>query len=185
MRLDSSHASARSEALYSTGSVTIEQEHARDEDERRGAGREVADRNQSRTQSERSVSPRMLHGAAAFVGCDGRRRDAARGVDRVAQIDGHRLRVEMVGQVTRHMGDLHVADTVVAQHLFGYLGARQPAWEGHPGVFGEDRLQTGLYDPAHDADHDNENPRTHRSGRHAVEESARVAVVSGLDKVCE
>jgi hypothetical protein len=127
----------------------------------------------------------MLHGVAAFVGCDGRRRDAARGVDRVAQIDGHRLRVEMVGQVTRHMGDLHVADTVVAQHLFGYLGARQPAREGHSGVFGEDRLQTGLYDPAHDADHDNENPRTHRSGRHAVEESARVAVVSGLDKVCE
>jgi len=32
------------------------------------------------------------------------------------------------------MGDLHVADTVVAQHLFGYLGARQPAREGHPGV---------------------------------------------------
>ena len=54
----------------------------------------------------------MLDGVPAFVAGDGCRRDAAARIDRVAQIDGHRLRIEVVGQLSADVGDLHIVDLV-------------------------------------------------------------------------
>lgn len=58
----------------------------------------------------------VLHGVPALVGGDGGRGDAGRR-DAVAQVDGHRLRVEVVGQVAADMRHLDVVDVVVSQHL--------------------------------------------------------------------
>ena len=90
----------------------------------------------------------MLDGVAAFVAGDGCRRDAAARIDRVAQIDGHRLRIEVVGQLSADVGDLHIVDLVVAQHLFGDFRTGESAGERHFGVFFEDVLQAGLHDVA-------------------------------------
>ena len=85
-------------------------------------------------------------------------------IDRVAQIDGHRLRVEVVGQLSADVGDLHIVDLIVAQHLFGDFRTGESAGERHFGVFFEDVLQAGLYDVADYADHDNQHEHAHRGG---------------------
>ena len=106
----------------------------------------------------------MLHGVAALVGGNGRRRDARRVVDAVAQVDGHRLGVEVVGQVSRHVRHLDVVDVVLAQHLLGDLGAREPAGELNLRIFLEHRLEPCLDDVAGDADGDDEQKHARRSG---------------------
>ena len=54
------------------------------------------------------------------------------------------------------MRHLDVVDVVVSQHLFGHLGARQPAGELDFGVFAEHRLQARLHGVTGDADHDDQ-----------------------------
>ena len=125
----------------------------------------------------------MLHGVSAFVGGDGRGGDARRRIDRIAQVDGHRLGIEVVGEVSPDVGDLHVVDVVLAQHLLGDLGAGQPAGELNLRVFLEDRLQTRLDDVSGDADGDNQQEHAHRGG--VVACGVRFGVIACLEQAEE
>ena len=71
----------------------------------------------------------------------------------------------MVGEVPADMRDLHVVDVVVAQHFFGYLGAREAAGELHLRVSLEDGLQARLHEEPDDADGDDQNEHAGRGGR--------------------
>ena len=138
------------------------------------------DGNQLRTQRQRGVTAGVLHGVAALVGSHGRGGDARRRVDRVAQVDGHRLRVEMVGEVSAHVRHLHVVDVVVAQHLLGDLGAGQPAGELHLRILLEHRLQARLHDEPDDADGDDQDEHAHRRG--VVARGVRLCIVTCLEQ---
>ena len=113
-------------------------------------------------------------------GGDGGRGDAGRRVDAVAQVDGHRLRVEMVGEVSAHVRHLHVVDVVVAQHLLGDLGAGQPAGELHLRILLEHRLQARLHDEPDDADGDDQDEHAHR--RCVVARGVRLCIVTCLEQ---
>ena len=66
---------------------------------------------------------------AAFVCRYGRCRHAVAAVDALTEVHGTGLRVVVVGQVSACRGDRDVRNAVVAQHLFGDLGAGQAARE--------------------------------------------------------
>jgi hypothetical protein len=70
----------------------------------------------------------------------------------------------VVGQLSADVGDLHIVDLIVAQHLFGDFRTGESAGERHFGVFFEDVLQAGLHDVADYADHDNQHEHAHRGG---------------------
>jgi hypothetical protein len=81
----------------------------------------------------------------------------------------------VVGERARHVRHLHVADIVVAQHLFGHLGSRQIAREPYLRVFGEYRLQTGLHYVARHRYGDHQQYRSRR--RYARREAVFGAVI--------
>jgi len=85
----------------------------------------------------------------------------------------------MVGQVASHVRHPDVVDVVVAQHLFGDLGAGQTAGELHFGVFAEYGLQAGLHDVAGDADGDNQKEHAGRGGG-VVRAGRRLCVITCL-----
>ena len=116
----------------------------------------------------------------ALVGRDRRGRHAVRRVDGVAQIDGHRLGIEVVGELSGDMGNLDVVDAVVAQHLLGDLGTREAACEGNFRVLSEDRLQAGLHAESDDSDQDDEHEHAQRSSRIVSRLLGGGGVVAGL-----
>ena len=124
----------------------------------------------------------MLHGVPALVRRHGCRCDARRRIDAVAQVDGHRLRVEVVGQVAAHVRHFDVMDVVVAEHLLGHLGAREAAGELHLRIFAEYRLQACLHGVAGDTDDDDQDEHSHRRRRIVCRTGGRFGVVSCLEQ---
>ena len=62
----------------------------------------------------------------------------------------------MIGQVPLGRCHLYIVNTVVVQHLFSHLAARQAAGKHHLRILLEDRLQSGLHDHADHCDYDNQ-----------------------------
>ena len=98
----------------------------------------------------------VLYGVAAFVTRHSRSGNAARRIDTVTQVYGHILGIEMVGKHTLDMGNLHIVDIMVAQHLLGHLGACHIAGERHLRIFRKDMLQASLNDISHNTDYDHQ-----------------------------
>ena len=104
---------------------------------------------------ERGIALCVLQDVPALVCGNGRSSDAALPVDRLAEVDGHGLGVEVVRKLSLDAGDADVLDTVLLEHPAGDFCACHPSGGRDLRILPELALQ-GLLDDEAEHHHGND-----------------------------